>query len=96
MTKQPLCPLKLERYVERIPLHTTMGLWRVHTDFQPQPRLMPDAVMAVSCVGTTSRRDALAVLDALLTRRYAVGQGHWGSFVISEVDQASAQRHKPP
>jgi hypothetical protein len=39
----------------------------------------------VSCAGTTSRRDALAVLDALLTRRYAIGQGHWGSFVISEV-----------
>jgi len=85
MTKQPLCPLKLERYVKKIPLNTTMGLWRVHTDFQPQPRLMPDAVMAVSCAGTTSRRDAMAVLDALLTRRYAIGQGYWGSFFISEV-----------
>ena len=83
--KQPLCPLKLERYVERIPLHATMGFWRVYTDFQPEPRLMTDAVLAVSCAGTTSRRDAMAVLDALLTRRYAIGQGHWGSFVISEV-----------
>jgi hypothetical protein len=85
MTKQPLCPLQLERYAKKIPLNATTGLWQVHTDSQPYPRLMTDAVLAVSCAGTTSRRDALAVLDALLNRRYAVGQGHWGSFVISEV-----------
>jgi hypothetical protein len=85
MAKQPLCPLALERAVAKIPLDATRGLWQVHTDFQPQPRVMPCAVMAVSCASVYTRLDALSVLDALLTRRYAVGQGHWGAFVISEV-----------
>ena len=83
--RKPIDALTLERYVKRYPLDLTSGLWSVATEMQPYPRTMPDAVMAVNCATLYSKKDALAVLDRLLAERMAVGVGHWGGFVISEV-----------